>query len=816
MTDKLPFKTAHGKKPWSSVGVACVLTLWVMSHSVAATETQTIAGYVQDADLRRMGQSTVELRDQQGSLVLSTVTNEEGEFVMIAPQAGTWSVQAIQGIFRSAAVVTEVNNATPAFLTLTLMATPDLVMGTLEIVASPLSEQSQSSSTTSSINRQDIAALPMGDNLDMTGVLATIPGAVSGGLKQIHIRQEHANLQFRIDGVPIPDTVTSQLTDLIHPRTWERADIIRGGMEAQYGNRTAAVINITSKSGTKAGFGSLELFGGGNETVMPSFEYGGVVGDRLRLYVMNNYLTTNRGIDPPTLGHTVHHDHGERHQTYLHGDYQMNKRNGLAWLFLNNAAHYQIPTKPGQALNQNIVALIQDHTDPRFASKPSEAIDENQKEHNQYSHLVWRHDLDVNRFLNMAGYVRHSRATFTTDPYHVLAYTSDPDEPFSAGHQDRQGIAGGVRLDYTHAFTPQHLLKAGFQFDRTETTNNTRLFAFARDEDAHGAPTGGVLTRQADRRIIGYREEFWAQDQFTLNERWTVNVGLRLDHIHGYMHAWQISPRVGVAFTPNDRHAWHVFYGRFFTPPTLEALPLRALNTAGTTAAAEDPTNNATKPERSHYFETGSTHNIGDRVTLQLTGYYKFNVNQADAHQFHTTPMLNYFAYERGWQRGIEGMLTGTLADNVTIRGNVAWGQCKAKGLQSGHFLLHEEELADITTSEGIFCDHMQTITSAAVATYRLLPHTTVSGQMLYGSGLRSHAPGAKTNSGHADSHTTYNISVTHVIPLANQHTLLLGVDAINLLDQHELLNIGERSIGLGVSHANRPRSIFFRAQWIF
>ena len=332
----------------------------------------------------------------------------------------------------------------------------------------------------------------------------------------------------------------------------------------------------------------------------------------------------------------------------------------------------------------------------------------------------------------------------------------------------------------------------------------------------HGEPVGGVINRNGNRRIIGYREEFWIQDQYTPNDQWTINLGLRLDNIHGYVEAFQVSPRIGVTYTPNKRNAFHAFYGRLFTPPNLEALPFQTLNLEGTTAAAEDPTNVKTQPERSHYVEIGSTHALGKRTVIQVTGYYKFNTNQADAHQFNTTPMLNYFAFERGWQRGIDFSLNSKLTDTLTARGNVAWGQCKGYGLQSGHFLLHEHELDDIRTSGGVFCDHSQTITSSAVVTYRPFTNTTVTAQMLYGSGLRSAEPGQKTNSGHADSNTTYNLSVTQVLPFAKKQKLLLAVDVVNLFDQHELLNIGEQSVGLGVSHANMPRSIFFRTQWFF
>ena len=809
---------------------------------------RTITGYVQTADLRRVGQATVELRDQEGTVVTTQATNDAGEFTLVAPQAGAFSIIAIRQTSRSEYVVIESEAALPTPVVLTLSESSEIA---LDVTAPFLPIQPDSSSETYAVSRKEIEALPRGNNLSTADVLLTIPSAVNGSLGQVHIRQDHANVQLRIDGVPIPDTISAQFTDLLHPRVWERADIILGGMEAQYGNRTAAVIDITSKSGTKPGFGSLQAFGGSNESVMPSFEYGGTVGDRFRFYVMNNYLKTNRGIDPPTLGQSIFHGDGERNQTFLRGDYQLNNRNNVTWLLLNSVADYQIPTQPGLSPHEEIEELIRDHTDPQFVPKPSEAIDENQQEHNQYSHLVWRHDVNANQFFSVAGYFRHSRATFTTDPYDVLAYTQDEGEPFSAGDQDRWGIAGGMRLDYTHVMNPRHTIKAGFQIDRTSVTNKTRLFAFAREEEEegdpheepeghphedpeghphedpegegasphdhdHGEPVGGVLNRNADRRIVGYREEFWIQDQFKPNEHWTLNLGLRLDHVHGYISATQVSPRVGVTYAPNNQHAFHAFYGRLFTPPNLEGIPFQVLNTQGTTAAAEDQTNVKTKAERSHYVELGSKHAIGDGVVLQLTGYYKVSTNMHDAHQFGATPMLNWFAHERGWQRGIEGSLKARVTDAITARANVAWGQSKGYGLQSGHFLLHQHELDDIRTSEGVFTDHSQTMTSSAVLTWRPWQRTTITGQMLYGSGLRSASEGARTNSGSADSHTTYNVSMTRVFPFSTKQKLLVGFDVVNIFDQRELLNVGEQSVGLGVSHANTPRSFFFRAQWFF
>ena len=110
----------------------------------------------------------------------------------------------------------------------------------------------------------------------------------------------------------------------------------------------------------------------------------------------------------------------------------------------------------------------------------------------------------------------------------------------------------------------------------------------------------------------------------------------------------------------------------------------------------------------------------------------------------------------------------------------------------------------------------MQLVTSSAVLTYRPFAHTTITGQMLFGSGLRSSNPGGKTNATHSPSYTTYNLSIEQLLPLWDNYKALLGFDVINLLDQNVFLNDGEGSIGLGVAHANMPRSFFFRGQFFF
>ena len=770
-----------------------------------------IAGSVQNQDLRRVAQALVEVKDEEGRTVTQGVTNDAGEFSVTVPVEGLYSVSAVQETYRSEYVIVKIGTEPPAPIKLTLAQTKEIALE----IRSPLPPiQYKASSETYSLSRKDVEILPRGNNNTVAEVLQTVPSVVYGALGQTHIRQDHANQQFRIDGVPIPEGVSSTFTDVISPRMWERADIILGGMEAQYGNKTALVVDITSKSGTKPGFGSLQMFGGSNQTVNPSFEYGGTVGEKFRYYALNSFTSTNRGLEPPTLGHSIFHGQSERNQTYLRGDYQHDNRNSFSWVFLNSVAKYQIPTLPGLDLNPDVLPLLQAQ-DPTFSPVASQSVDQNQRENSQYAHLIWRQDVNATNFFQLAGFWRSSYANFTTDPFNVLTYTPNAAEPFSAANQKRTAYSVGTRLDHTWTPNTRHLVKSGFQFQYTNAANRAEFFDFARDP-VTGLPVGPVISQTSANTNVQVREEFWVQDQWSPTNQWTFNLGLRLDTVQSFYDEGQLSPRLGVTYKLNQSNVFHAYYGRLFTPPNVEQIAFTKANLQGTTAQPENPTGFTPRSERSNYFEIGSYHALGTWATLELTGYYKQSRYLSDAGQFGSTPLLNFFAFNWGYQTGIEGALKMHITDNLSARGNVAWGRCKGSGLQSGQYLLEQSEINDINSGGGVFCDHSQSMTSSAVASYKFREQTTFTGQMLYGSGLRAADAGAKTNSSHSPSYTTYNLSIAHIIPLPNKQKFLLGFDVVNLLDQKYFYNLGEGSIGLGIAHAGMPRSFFFRGQWFF
>src|SRR5205085_918596 len=143
--------------------------------------------------------------------------------------------------------------------------------------------------TTYSISKDQIQSISQGDNAPFNQLILRAPGVaqdngVSGG---VHVRGEHANLQYRINDVLLPEGISGFGLEL-DPRFVENMRLITGSLPAQYGFRTAGVIDIQTKGGAFEKGGEASLYGGSYDTVRPSFEYGGSSG-KLNYFVDGSY-----------------------------------------------------------------------------------------------------------------------------------------------------------------------------------------------------------------------------------------------------------------------------------------------------------------------------------------------------------------------------------------------------------------------------------------------------------------------------------------------------------------------------------------------
>ena len=124
------------------------------------------------------------------------------------------------------------------------------------------------------IGQQQIQNQSQGSNAPFNQVILRAPGVAQDSFGQLHVRDEHANLQFRINDVLIPEGITG-FGQEIDTHWVSSVDLITGSLPAQFGFRTSGIIDIHTKDGVALTGADLSYYGGSHETIFPSFQIGG-------------------------------------------------------------------------------------------------------------------------------------------------------------------------------------------------------------------------------------------------------------------------------------------------------------------------------------------------------------------------------------------------------------------------------------------------------------------------------------------------------------------------------------------------------------
>jgi outer membrane cobalamin receptor len=136
--------------------------------------------------------------------------------------------------------------------------------------------------------RQTIDQLPLGDAKPLAILLKRAPGVVQDSYGQLHVRGDHADLQYRINGIIIPESI-SGFGQTLDARVIERMQLLTGALPAQYGYRTAGIVEITTRPAPDTSGGSIGITAGSFGTFNPEFSaYGNQ--DRWTYFVTGNFL----------------------------------------------------------------------------------------------------------------------------------------------------------------------------------------------------------------------------------------------------------------------------------------------------------------------------------------------------------------------------------------------------------------------------------------------------------------------------------------------------------------------------------------------
>ena len=197
------------------------------------------------------------------------------------------------------------------------------------------------------LDRQDIQSLPLGDSTPLNQVILQTPGVVQDSYGQLHVRGDHANVQYRINGVIIPESI-SGFGQALETRFADHLSILTGALPAQYGLRNAAVVDIQSKGEMADSGGSIGVTVGSHGHAETSAELSGTRGD-FSYYLTGSYLRDNEGIENPTPERNALHDQTKQTKGFGYLSYLLGNDSRVSVLFGTTDNRFQIPNVPGQA-----------------------------------------------------------------------------------------------------------------------------------------------------------------------------------------------------------------------------------------------------------------------------------------------------------------------------------------------------------------------------------------------------------------------------------------------------------------------------------
>ena len=637
-----------------------------------------------------------------------------------------------------------------------------------------------------------LATLPQGDNIPLDQVLVQAPGVALDSYGQIHVRGDHNEVQFRLDGVQLPEGL-SVFGQALETRFAHSIALITGALPAEYGFDTAAVIDITTKSGTTDPGGEVSIYGGARDYLQPSFSYGGRAG-AFDYFVTGDFLHTRVGIENPTGSFNAVHDLSNQTHGLAHISAVIDPTTRVSLLAGVSNDFFQIPNNPGQSPSFSLSPDSQTPFD-------SATLNEHQREITDFTILSVQKQfstVDVQSSI----FSRYSSLYYSPDPLGDLLF--DGVSQTAA----RSVWSSGSQSDASWRVSANHTLRAGYQIFVERNVNSTSSLVLpAAGPAAVNDMGGGPFTIDQGQSKTGTVYGLYLQDEWRILPRVTVNYGARFDGVSEFTSDSQIGPRLNVVWRPAPWATLHGGYSRYFTPPPFELVSSTAINQFNGTSAASDVTlNSKVKPERDNYYDLGAEQIVLPGWRIGEDAYYKDATNLIDEGQFGAPIILSAFNYAKGEVHGYE-LTTSYDHGPVSLYGSVALSRAIGKDIDSSQFDFSAADLAYIA-QHWIHLDHDQRWTGSGGAAYTLFQQTQplrLSTDLVVGSGLR--ADGTVPNGRALPGYYEVNLAAVETLNLGLGKSTQLRLDVINLLDRVYEIRDGT-GVGVGAPQFGLRRTI--------
>ncbi|GAC1476887.1 MAG: hypothetical protein NVS1B4_18560 [Gemmatimonadaceae bacterium] len=617
----------------------------------------------------------------------------------------------------------------------------------------------------------------------------SISGAARAPTGEVHIRGQHAEYTYYVDGIPVPAGISGSLNELFDPQVVNRINFQTGGWDAEYGNKNAAIVNVTTKIPSGGLHADVSTYGGlyggtgarrfSGQSASVSTNAG-----RLGVFLSGAYQLTDMRREPvvfDTLRREAvnFHNHGEDAFAFAKLQYAPGSGDVINLDLNGSRTRFEVPFDPTQGF-----------------------LDDRQQDVNAFANLGWRHQfggesgaVGVKPAELFSGlFYRRGSLRYTPSPLDSAQFVFFPDPtPYNLS-EDRTFNTSGLKLDYT--VHPSHDLELKVGTLAQLTTG---------DESFQTLSARGKVGPSSNSSLSGSDVGVYAQAAYAPVEMIELRTGVRYDAHRAPFAGMrdQVSPRVRLNFYPSSATTMYAYYGRLFVPTSVE--DLRAITSAAQGGVVADPT----IPERDHFYEVGVVHRFDVAgLVAKLSGYHKESEPGIDDNTIPGSAIVTSVNIARIRSEGLDGVLEirpeGPLSGYI----NAALSHAVGYGTITGGFF-------QAPPPKGAFdLDHDQRLSISANATYSL-NQAFASATAIYGSGLTN---GRDAGVGYSTRLIEFNRSIkvdpSTIVNVSAGYTFTFGEAVLrpqiyveNVFDKKYLLK-GAFFSGASVG---RPRSIQVR-----
>lgn len=638
-------------------------------------------------------------------------------------------------------------------------------------------------------------------------------GVAEDSAGQQHVRGEHAEIAYVIDGIPLPDRLSGGQGAVVVPSTIDSLEMLTGGFAPEFGGNTAAVLNINTLPGAKQMRTDSTVQGGNYQTLNGEVTSVGPLGRKGSFVFDLNSNRTALGLEPQQPDFQDAHDAGSARNYFAKLRMSPTPKDALSLTLSNNPNSLQIGNRTGLPSSfalagegfgflgmRNADGTRPDATNPTLLgaqpmvlpSQQQAGMDIDQHEVDEFASLSWQRRPTVNTSALLALTVLHSGQDLDNRNPAVDVTNLPVDSSIEYNPTVSRNVHH-VQLNGNYVLRKAaHTLKGGFLLDAQSGAESYQVIPASRlalDElaavapglapagttsgalDVNGnpvfTPTSGVSPVLNVQRKGTYKA-LYVQDTWQATRKLTVNYGLRADWFNQNQNLGQASvssfllePRVNFSYQSDRKTTVRASYNKLFNVPPIAQ---------GAIVGAP------IQPETLSQYDLGIDRRVGRNQVASAAYYYKDIRNQVDTALMIPGSQIGLYSavnFAKGAVHGVELSYDVSASKGLDLYTNFSLSSAKPNGTDNTGANVPD------------FNDHDQRTTVGAGLAYTWAGGATAAATYQHGSGLAS-SPVPPSDQRIPRSETDLRLSTGDKLFHGRGG---IGLDVLNLFDERKVIN---------------------------